>query len=152
MSYIDTLISNCETAKQFKDKPKQEFQIRNLSKLPNIKNAVYIIEEEDGNPNDTFQAFLTYKSQKERKCPKPNYASSILYVGSSTKNLKNRLKQHIEKAPKDTYALNLECWFKSNYIITIKVYDVEPAVLQIIEDAISYDLKPAFGKQGGNGK
>lgn len=43
-------------------------------------------------------------------------------------------------------------WFKGRYKITIKVYDEELGVLQIIEDNISHNLKPAFGKLGGNNK
>jgi len=38
------------------------------------------------------------------------------------------------------------------YKITILVYDEPIEILQIIEDNISYNLKPAFGKMGGNNK
>lgn len=51
-----------------------------------------------------------------------------------------------------TYALHLNHWFGSRKLkITIKEFNVSRDVLQIIEDAISYNLSPAFGKRGGNG-
>ena len=53
---------------------------------------------------------------------------------------------------KGTYALHLSHWFAGKFKITVKQYDVAGDVLQIIEDDLSYSLKPAFGKQGGNNK
>jgi len=38
------------------------------------------------------------------------------------------------------------------YKITIKEYTVAKDVLQIIEDDLSDQLSPAFGKKGGNNK
>ena len=73
-------------------------------------------------------------------------------MGSSTTGIKKRLLQHLDEGPKDTYALHMSHWFKGKIISKIMEYDVELSVLQIIEDSISYNLKPAFGKQGGNNK
>jgi len=77
-----------------------------------------------------------------------------LYVGSSTTGLKKRIKEHLGDGSKSTYSLQLKHWFNGNYKITIKVYDdkISREVIQIIEDNLSHQLKPAFGKQGGNNK
>ena len=76
----------------------------------------------------------------------------MLYVGSSTTNLSKRISEHLGRGNKATYALHLEHWCKDKYRITVKVYDVASEVLQIIEDALSFELKPAFGKQGANNR
>lgn len=34
--------------------------------------------------------------------------------------------------------------------VAVKIYDVPVSVLQIVEDALSYELRPALGKIGGN--
>jgi hypothetical protein len=47
----------------------------------------------------------------------------------------------------------LKYWFKGKVKITIYEYDdISIDILQIIEDNLSYNLKPAFGKMGGNNK
>jgi len=75
-------------------------------------------------------------------------------VGSSTTGLKKRIKEHLGDGSKSTYSLQLKHWFNGSYRITIKVYDdkISREVIQIIEDNLSHQLKPAFGKQGGNNK
>lgn len=93
-----------------------------------------------------------YKKSKQRSCPKLNAPSSIMYVGSSTTGIKKRIEQHLGDGPQNTYALHLKHWFKGKYKITIKIFDEPIEVLQIIEDAISHDLAPAFGKSGGNNR
>ena len=148
--YIDKLVEYCNEAK--KSKPIKEFIYTDLEQLKEIKKAIYIIEEIGGNKDNTFDDFLSYKNLKDRNCPKSNTPSNILYVGSSTTNLKGRIKQHIDEAPKKTYALHFKYWFKGEYKITILVYDEPIEILQIIEDNIAYNLKPAFGKMGGNNK
>jgi len=150
--YIDTLIKNCELAKKIK--PNREFKFKDLSDLDNISIAIYTIEEIAGNNEETFSKLKKYKSQEERKCPKLNQPSSILYVGSSTTGVKKRIKEHIGDGSKSTYSLQLKHWFNGSYKILIKVYDdsISREIIQIIEDNLSYQLKPAFGKQGGNNK
>ncbi|EGQ8244548.1 GIY-YIG nuclease family protein, partial [Vibrio parahaemolyticus] len=49
-------------------------------------------------------------------------------------------------------SLHMYQWFDGKYEVRILEYDVPIEVLQLIEDAMSHDLKPAFGKQGGNNK
>lgn len=150
MSYIDKLIQNCQLAKIAS--PIKEFELENLSDLNNIDKAIYIIEEIGGNKNKTFDDFSKYRDKKERSCSKLNAPSNILYVGSSISSVKKRVEQHIGDGHKSTYALHLRYWFTGKYKITIKQYNTTPDVLQIIEDDLSDQLKPAFGKQGSNNK
>ena len=150
MSYIDRLIKNCEIAKT--SSPSREFEFQEVTDLDGIKQAIYIIEEIEGDIEKTFLKFSRYKDKKERKCAKLNAPSQIMYVGSSTTGLRKRIEQHLGDGHQGTYSLHLKHWFKGNYKITIKQYDVTREVLQIIEDDLSDQLKPAFGKQGGNNK
>ena len=150
MNYIDELIENCHTAK--KAKPVRKFEMSELSELEGIQQAIYIIEQTSGDPEKTFGLLKEYKSKKERACPKLNTPSQVMYVGSTTTGLKKRIAQHIGEGHKNTYSLHLKHWFNDNYKITIKEYDLSKEVLQIIEDALSEELKPAFGKSGSNNK
>lgn len=150
MTYIDTLIENCKKAKAAK--PVNEFVLSEISDLDNIKKAIYIIEEIDGDNEKTFIALSNYKKTKERACPKLNAPSPVMYVGSSTTGIRKRIEQHLGDGPTGTYALHLKHWFKGEHKITVKVFDEPIEVMQIIEDALSHDLSPAFGKSGGNNK
>jgi len=147
--YIDNLIQNCKQAKMVEPIRRYEItSIEELSNLPRIGNSIYLIQEINGNKNITFDQFEMYKSRKERACAKLNKSSELLYVGSSTTGVKNRLKQHLEEGSKGTYALHMNNWFKGRYKFEILEFDVGIEILQIIEDSISFNLKPAFGKQG----
>ena len=150
MGYIDRLITNCELAK--KANPVNEFELNDLSELADIQQAIYVIEQIDSDIDKVFLDFSRYKNKKERKCAKLNSPSKTMYVGSSTTGVQKRIKQHQGLSSASTYALHLKHWFKGKLKITIKQYDVDRDVLQIIEDDLSEQLKPAFGKQGGNGK
>lgn len=150
MTYIDTLISNCHKAKAAK--PTNEFELTDDSSIVDIKQAIYIIEEICGDKKQTFAAMDAYKKRKERACPKLNAPSQVLYVGSTTTGLLKRIEQHRGNGPAQTYALHLSHWFTGKYKITVKTFDEPAEVLQIIEDALAHDLKPAFGKTGGNNR
>jgi len=150
MSYIDRLIANCNIAKEAK--PTREFELSKIADLDGMKQAIYVIEEIGGDIKNTFLQFSRYREKKERKCAKLNAPSRIMYVGSSTTGVKKRIEQHMGNGNEGTYALHLKYWFSGNQKITIKQYNVSKEVLQIIEDDLSDQLKPAFGKQGGNNK
>jgi len=159
MSYIDKLIQNCNAAKAAKPSKEIEvidrsklIEVNDLSELDDIQSAIYIIEEIDGDPEKTYWTFSRYKEKKDRACAKLNDPSNVLYVGSSTTGVKKRIEQHLGHGNKGTYALHLSHWFKGKIKLTVKQYDVTNDVLQIIEDDLSYSLKPAFGKRGGNNK
>ena len=151
MAYLDDLIEDCRAAK--KAKPIRQFIMAELHELKEIKSAIYIIRERNADTVSTFQAFQEFKKKKERRCAKLNHPSSTLYVGSSTTGLMKRVKQHLGDGPRSTYALHLSHLAALQEIeIEILQYDVPREVLQLIEDSISVDLKPAFGKLGGNNK
>ena len=156
MSYIEKLIDNCKRALAPQSVEEFEFndpaQIKLERRLDGKCNCIYVIEEMHGNSEETFKDFETYKKDSTRKCPKANSHSSVLYVGSSTTGLKNRIKQHVGDGPAGTYALNLKHWFKGKYIISVKIYREPIEVLQIIEDDLADKLSPAFGKRGGNNR
>jgi hypothetical protein len=153
MSYIDKLIASCHQAKAAQ--PIQTIVITkgtDLSALKGIQKGVYVFEEINGNPRETYEALDRYKKSKERKCPKLNKACKVMYVGSSRTGVKGRIEQHIGNGPKSTYALHLSHWFTGEYKITVTQYDVSDEVLQILEDDLSHRLEPAFGKRGGNNR
>ena len=150
MRYIDRLIENCEKAKTAS--PLEEFVLQNLAELDGIKQAIYVIEQIEGDQEEIFLEFSRYRDKKERKCAKLNSPSQIMYVGSSTTGVRKRIEQHKGEGHAGTYALHLKHWCRSDYRITIKKYSETKEVLQIIEDDLSDRLKPAFGKQGGNNK
>ncbi|MEQ3724482.1 GIY-YIG nuclease family protein [Alcanivorax sp.] len=150
MSYYDSMIENVERARDVQ--PVREFVLEDLDQLKSIERAIYIIEEDGGDCEATFQAMSAYKKMSDRACPKLNQPSPVLYVGSSVTGIKKRIKQHLGDGPKGTYALHLSHWFTGKVRITIKTYEERPEVIQIIEDAISHELKPAFGKSGANNK
>ncbi len=153
--YIDQLIVDCNTAKSF------EFDVNpiviksseDLHLLDDCEKVIYVIEQDSSNYiQDTFDKFALFKATSDRKCPSANEPSKIMYVGSSSTGPKKRIKEHIGDGAKATYALNLKYWFEGNYTITVYECDMEPSVLQIIEDNIAYNSKPAFGKRGSNGR
>ena len=162
-SYLDTLINDCEIAKQSKpintyiyssNEDLETFFILHRKEL--IQEdifAIYIIKEINGNSEETRFKFEQFKHNKEIACPKLNHnPSDVLYVGSSSKNVINRLKQHILGTHNKTYALRLVNWFQGEYEIEIRTYKVASNILQLIEDNLSHNLHPAFGKTGGNNK
>lgn len=122
-------------------------------------SVVYIFEEVGGDPQETRREFEAYKlglgdNPRRIKLPRLNaVASRCMYVGSSSDGVRGRLAQHVLTAPRGTYALQLSLWFKAKvYRIHLRRYDVDRPTLQLIEDATSETLRPAFGKQGGNGR
>lgn len=148
--YLDQLLNACVQAKAAT--PVQILHTPKLESLAEIKTAVYIIEEKGGNPTLTFEQYKRFRSSKQRACAKLNQPSQVMYVGSSSTGVKKRVEQHLGFGHKNTYALHLRHWFTGEYEITIKEYDVSNLVLQLIEDNLAANLKPAFGKTGGNNK
>ncbi len=152
--YIDDLIENCNRAK--KAEPVKKHSISALGELSDLEinhNSIYIIRLTSGSKEEVFNALSAQKEVSDFKYPKLNSPCNVLYVGSSTTGVKGRLKQHLDKGPKGTYALHMDNWFNGNkYEVEILEYDEPIEVLQIIEDSMAIELKPAFGKTGGNNK
>ena len=147
------------TIKSNKKDPSKKIMLNDFDDLCCLKDAgpaIYVIEQTKGCPDKAHKDFQKFKGikKKEIKVSQKNECpSSIMYVGSSVKGIKNRIKQHINSEPEGTYALKLKNWFEGECKIHIFVYeDITKEVLQIIEDALASTLKPAFGKRGSNGK
>lgn len=160
--YINKLIENCNIAKRtipfkyfsFNESIYSDFKPVNIDKLKDIKKAIYVIKSLDLDNYELFEYMKEYKLSNQRKCPKLNFPSTTIYVGSSTTGVKKRLEQHFGFGNKNTYSLHLKWWVKGNFEITIYEYNknIPIEILQIIEDNLAYQLKPAFGKKGGNNK
>ena len=79
--YLDQLMADCLQAKAAQ--PVQQFVYHEDLSLPRHKKNLYVIKDLSGDPEATFKAFEKYKSSGERKCPKANEPSPVMYVGSS---------------------------------------------------------------------
>jgi hypothetical protein len=147
--YIRELVANC--GKALEASPEREFVLQDLADLDGIERAIYIIELTAGNENQVFLDFVEYRTRRERACAKVNAPSKTLYVGSSTTDVKERIRQHLGDGHKATSALHLKHWCDPIYQVRVLVYpDLPRPVMQILEDSTAYQLKPAFGKRGPN--
>lgn len=163
--YIDLLIQHCEEAKNTENRFRETFTrddyLSGKHELyePKAIRVIYVIKIPGDNLSKTSKHLEHLKQQKTRKYPRINKPSDsdVIYVGSSSTNLKGRLKQHLLEGPKSTYALHMKTWrqeYLSNVEVEVRYYekDLSRNVLQILEDGLSYELNPIFGKSGSNGK
>lgn len=149
--YIRELITNCEKAMEAK--PEQDFILQELADLDGMERAIYIIELVAGDESRVFLDFIEYRSARERTCARVNAPSRTLYVGSSTTDVKARIRQHLGDGHKASSALHLKHWCKATYQVRVLVYpDLPHPVMQILEDSMAYERKPAFGKTGPNNR
>lgn len=118
------------------------------------RRCIYVIESIDLNVKRCFSAFMDAKAErKEYAFARMNVINDVFYVGSSL-NLKSRLKNHLGLTSKKTYSLQLAQWIsniKGSLKFTVYYFkdEIEPEILQALEDALWRNLKPMFGKQGG---
>ena len=151
LNYIEHLLESCRAAQTAV--PLRTFVTTTLEHFTNNDRGVYVFEQIGGDPDSTVLAFEQFKAKRERACPRINKSgSSVLYVGSSSKNLLTRLRQHQGDGPSATSALHLRHWFQGDYRIRVLLYDVSQPVLQILEDSLAHELRPAFGKRGSNNR
>ena len=158
MRYLEKLIEQCRVA--LMAKPKRIFEWSEKSDIKDVGAAVYVIEEIGGDPETTFTNFREYREEQSKKneserraCAALNEPSKVLYVGSSTTGIRNRIQGHLGNGPKGTYALQLKHWFIGQYKIVIRDYgEIDREIIQLIEDDLADSLKPSFGKRGGNGR
>ena len=129
--------------------------------------------------NDTFDKLSPRASEKKKPGTKNGKKISLcrindtdkweetksgepvcLYVGSS-KDIKQRLKEHLFLCKQNTYAMHLKEWFDNKTHITIYIWDFKKFFenknvneeeslehLQNIEDLLWNHYKPLFGRQG----
>ncbi|WP_415232630.1 hypothetical protein [Pseudophaeobacter arcticus] len=138
---------------------------------PNSPNWIYVIER--ATETSASETLNRYPTRGEGREPRPvglarcnGGTSYVLYVGSKRRvGLRGRIRQHLsDNASSQTYALKLGCWYPWKCRVHFRQYDLPKSaigsredkfygqVLQIIEDSISEELEPMFGKRGGNAK
>ncbi len=136
------------------------FQESLLAAMQNFPTSgVYIykitLDEKHGRYMQLIRTEIQRAKENQKDLPRinPDPSSKCLYVGRS-KNLYQRMRQHLGKDQQRTYALHLMRILPKypNLCIKITWYRVDEigdALLQSIEDAIWESEKPAFGKKGG---
>lgn len=158
MSYIDDLIHACLIAKQtFAIKTFQFYNTDNLEFLHIYKQdkIIYVIELVEGSPQDVFDKLKAFQALKTQyACPKINHPARTLYVGSCRSHFPRRMRQHFTEQYPTTSGLHLNQWYQGQVKVRCYVYatDILPEVLQLLEDDLSHQLNPAFGKKGANNK
>lgn len=145
-------------------------QLESVLNLPKNKfPVVYIIEILDSNSKsnliDQFSSFSTQNKSKLKNQDRINHSrynetdSTILYVGSTIKDFRKRLFDHLGlRNSVRTYSLHLSKWDNSiDYSIRISLYEIkylsnrilERGIVELIEQQIWDQLKPIFGKRSG---
>jgi hypothetical protein len=118
--------------------------------------AIYIIKL--GPTADRVAVRDALNLQKTRKLDGRAYprihkvsGSEFMYVGSSG-NCVKRLMEHLGFGAKSTYSLHMSSWatgLVGDFEIEILKYtDIDQTVLCAIEDQLSKEMKPLFGRRG----
>lgn len=120
--------------------------------------AIYIIKlGPDADPIAVRDALNRQKAERldDRAYPRINKVpiGEYMYVGSSSRgDCVKRLLEHFGFGYNRTYSLHISAWANGlvgDFEIEILKYtDIEPAVLCAIEDHLSKELKPLFGRRG----
>lgn len=131
--------------------------------------CIYVITlDDDADPEALQNMFVDTKKLSDLKLPQPNHnLSKTMYVGSSCAThkragtLRNRLRQHLIKAPKGTYALSLASWaseLEGGLLLRAWQYPaagegeegdaMARTIVLAIEDWLSGELKPMLGRRG----
>ncbi len=117
--------------------------------------TLYIIRlvSEQINLSAIEEAFKTAKAKKDgRAFPRFNGPSRCFYVGSS-RNLHQRLKDHLGYGAKSTFGLHLACW-ASHFPLELEFKCAkyqggrDSRVYQALEDTLWDELSPMFGRRG----
>jgi len=119
---------------------------------------VPVIYKMSANNQDTANrlqaAFRVRQDNEGFKFPRDNEVenSTTLYVGSSHK-IRDRLRQHLQRAPGGTYALNMGLWCPEDAgSVTVEAQvvlsDPAPYSVQDVEDALWITSRPILGKFG----
>lgn len=118
-----------------------------LSELDDVKTGIYIIEDESGNPDETFAAFSRYKETKERACAKP--------VKSDVRRIFHHRCEETNRAAYGAWQQGHLC-APFEPLVQGEIEDHGEAIRRRWRCVANHrrrsfaTLKPAFGKQGGN--
>lgn len=127
------------------------------------KPAIYRIEANGPALADAMRdAFLALEGQpfKGPQRNKVREGSTVLYIGSSVRGVRARLKEHLRHVYKGTHALHLNRWIgtidaaqKADGTLVVTVWAVndpsELVLTQDLENSLWTHLQPVFGKRGG---
>ncbi|WP_020603482.1 GIY-YIG nuclease family protein [Spirosoma spitsbergense] len=140
------------TAVEIKNKDLVE---QKASKLPKKGSHIYWIEvdkhEELLEQFRNRQITGDFKFARDNKNTNSNY----VYIGScTTTKLGSRFRQHCGHKDNKTYSLQLSRWISdSELVFTFCYFEIENKdLVQYIEDQLHSELKPLFGKSGGNNR
>lgn len=134
-------------------------QIRNwITPLLNRHNycaAIYRLTVNTQNgANSLQQAFEAFVPPYGVKLPRNNEVagSRTVYVGSS-RNIRQRVPQHLNNCAAGTYALKMQLWCphvesRLRVEVTLVGGDLDPTLVQDLEDALWMSSRPMFGKFG----
>ncbi len=132
-------------------KPVREEIARDLSAST---AAIYSISLQDASPEAVHQALTTARDDGvDQRCysqilPLPHHPTTVLYVGSS-RNLHQRLMEHLGFGAKKIYALHLRHWAGEfgRVRIDVRFYPsaTPKAVLTALEAHLASKLVPLFG-------
>lgn len=131
-----------------------EWLSREVWRYPLTQPAIYVIAADSiETANQIAQAFPQVRDFSGPRFNNGHGDSRTLYVGSS-EEIRPRLKQHLWRASRTTYAVNLALWCpEGDGGITVKVQPIlgDPSreIRQDIEDTLWQQLMPRFGKPGG---
>jgi hypothetical protein len=140
------------TSSQVKD---ESFVRQFAEKLPESGSHIYWIEVD--RPSELVNKFNAKPNNTDFRYSRDNknINSKYVYVGSfTTTKLGNRFKQHCGWKDPKTYSLQLSKWIGDDQLIFTVVYiELEDSLVgQQLEDQLHRELKPLFGKPGGNNK
>ncbi len=123
--------------------------------------AIYSIEADSPETAQIIRASLQQEREdanRPYKLPRDNeqYQNTVaLYVGSSgATRIRQRLKQHLWRAADGTYAMHMWRWMPDepgSVILRVQsvLGEVDPRILQCVEDTLWQSLRPMYGKMGG---
>ena len=123
--------------------------------------AIYSIEADSPETAQIISASLQ-QARADPTClfklPRDNEQDQnavVLYVGSSgATRIRQRLKQHFWRAADGTYAMHMQRWMPNvpglvNLRVQSVLGEVDPRILQCVEDTLWQSLQPMYGKMGG---
>ena len=145
-----------------KDKVNFHIQFEKMIGLKNLNNCIYRIYSKQIDPkilNSIDKKFIELrKTIHLSKINSQHFkeSNSTLYLGSKIKDIRGRICQHlgINGEGVSTYSLYLNRWWSlvnNQSSICIDVWhfnEIDPEILEILEDLLWDKHLPLFGKQG----
>ena len=175
INQLDKMILASKKIENFK---KLEFHILHTDKIDlnalKLKNVIYFINVVEFGENLDQLLFCnrikkTKNLNKKVKLPKVNFdnisrENTVLYVGKSSGNFYNRIKQHLSNDSKTTYSLQLGSWMMYPELCNMKLelyytsidfdilnipeHEEQKQLIELLETALHNNYKPLLGRTG----